>query len=37
MNNARYVTDREQNEKGVRHGDSPAERNNSKIEKYEKS
>lgn len=36
MNNTRYRTDREQNEKGARHGDCPAERNNSKIEKCEK-
>lgn len=36
MNNTRYVTDRKQNEKGVRHGDCPVESNNSEIEKCEK-
>ena len=36
MNNTRYRTDRVQYEKGARHADCPAERNNSKIEKCEK-
>lgn len=36
MDNTRNITEREQKEKGVRHGDRPVERNNSEIEKCEK-
>lgn len=36
MDNMRNITEREQKEKGARHGDCPVERNNSEIEKCEK-